>query len=140
LIHNELLIQSSLGTNEDSTAAGWLPMYHDMGLIGNVIGYVFAGVRLTIMRPASTVQKPFRWLKVISDQRIKISGGPNFIYDLCVTQITEEQKKELDLSCWQLAFNGAEPINPETMLRFAKRFLMLTHYHYAKTMFAVPML
>lgn len=122
LLHNEEIIQQSVRSHVGTKFVGWLPIYHDMGLIGNVMQPLYCGGELTIMSPASVIQKPIRWLKAISDQQASISGGPNFIYDICVRQITEEQKGDLDLSHWQIAFNGAEPINPDTLDRFSTSF------------------
>lgn len=93
-----------------------------MGLIGGIIQPLFCGCPNIIMSPLTFLQKPFRWLAAISKYRATTSGGPNFAYDLCVRQISEEQIDQLDLSCWQLAFNGAEPVLAETMESFAHKF------------------
>ncbi|MEM9101115.1 MAG: amino acid adenylation domain-containing protein [Pseudomonadota bacterium] len=122
LLHNVDQIKIAMGIDEHGVGVGWLPIYHDMGLIGNIITPLYVGGKLLLMTPASVVQKPIRWLKAISDYRAPYSGGPNFIYDLCVAQITDAQKRELDLSCWQVAFNGAEPISASTLKRFATAF------------------
>ncbi|MBL4671414.1 MAG: amino acid adenylation domain-containing protein, partial [Arenicella sp.] len=122
LLHNQYVIQNSSNRLGELRFVGWLPIYHDMGLIGNIIQPIYSGSKLTLMAPAHVIQKPFRWLKAISDKQAHVSGGPNFIYDLCVDKISEEQKRELDLSHWDVAFNGAEPVNAETMRRFADAF------------------
>lgn len=122
LLHNQYVIQNSSNRFGELRFVGWLPIYHDMGLIGNIIQPIYSGSKLTLMTPAHVIQKPFRWLKAISDKQAHISGGPNFIYDLCVDKISEEQKLELDLSHWDVAFNGAEPVNAESMRRFADAF------------------
>jgi acyl-CoA synthetase (AMP-forming)/AMP-acid ligase II len=100
----------------------WLPSYHDMGLIGGILTTVNEGATTTLMSPLDFLQRPYRWLQAISRKRATISGGPNFAYDLCARKITSEQKQSLDLSCWQLAANGAEPVRPETMVRFFQTF------------------
>ena len=122
LLHNEKVLAASFQGHTDVTVVGWLPIYHDMGLIGNVISALYCGSKFVLMSPASVIQKPFKWLKAISDFNAEISGGPNFIYDLCVQQISDEQKQELDLSHWKVAFNGAEPISAATLQRFADAF------------------
>ncbi len=122
LLHNEQVLVSSFQGRDEITLVGWLPIYHDMGLIGNVISALYCGFRFILMSPASVVQKPYRWLKAISDYKAEISGGPNFIYDHCVQQISEEQKQELDLSHWRVAFNGAEAIHAASLERFYKAF------------------
>ena len=122
LLHNQKLIKTAFGNNEGNTIVGWLPLFHDMGLIGNVIQPLFIGGRLVLMSPTAFLQKPVRWLNAISRYRAETSGGPNFSYDLCVGRITEEQKKALDLSHWTNAFNGAERVNYETLEKFYQAF------------------
>jgi 8-amino-7-oxononanoate synthase len=100
----------------------WLPMFHDMGLVGGVLVPVFAGVTVNSLSPATVLRNPFAWLAAISKCRATISGGPNFAYDLCVRKITDEQRATLDLSSWSLAFVGAEPVDPGTLERFAAAF------------------
>ncbi|HKR10520.1 MAG TPA: AMP-binding protein, partial [Pyrinomonadaceae bacterium] len=122
LLHNERLIQSVFQQTDQSVIVGWLPLYHDMGLIGNVIQPLFVGAPCILMSPMAFLQKPFRWLQAISRYRATTSGGPNFAYDLCVRKINDEQRATLDLSSWQVAFNGAEPVRQETLERFAAAF------------------
>jgi acyl transferase domain-containing protein/acyl-CoA synthetase (AMP-forming)/AMP-acid ligase II/NADPH:quinone reductase-like Zn-dependent oxidoreductase/acyl carrier protein len=100
----------------------WLPLYHDMGLIGAILQPAFCGAPCTFMSPLSFLQRPFRWLEGISRLRATHSGGPNFAYDLCARKITPEQKATLDLSCWRMALNGSEPIRKETLDRFTEAF------------------
>jgi 8-amino-7-oxononanoate synthase len=100
----------------------WLPMFHDMGLVGGVLVPVFAGVTVVSLSPATALRNPFAWLAAITKYRATISGGPNFVYDLCVRKITDEQRATLDLSSWALAFVGAEPVDPGTLVRFAAAF------------------
>jgi acyl-CoA synthetase (AMP-forming)/AMP-acid ligase II len=106
----------------DAVAVSWLPMYHDMGLIGLVLQVLQSGRRTVLMSPLSFVKRPVRWLKAISKYRAYATSGPSFAYDLCAQKISDEEMAGLDLSCWTLACNGAEPVRPDTMRRFAERF------------------
>lgn len=105
-----------------SAGVSWLPPYHDMGLLGGVIVPLLAGAPSTLMSPATFLRDPLAWLAAISTCRATVSGGPNFAYEQCVRRTTAGQRAALDLSCWTLAFVGAEPVNPETLERFAKAF------------------
>ncbi|MCP5018488.1 MAG: AMP-binding protein [Ketobacter sp.] len=122
LYHNECLIKEALQIDVDSVAVCWLPQYHDMGLIGNILGVLFNGISSTLMSPITYLKQPYRWLKAISDYRATISGGPNFAYELCTKKIADEKLAELDLSSWAIAYNGAEPIRMSTLDKFSKKF------------------
>ena len=122
LIDNAGAIHDAFGAQRQDSAVFWLPTYHDMGLVGGVLVPVFAGGTNILISPVDFLQKPIRWLEAISKYRATISGGPNFAYDLCVRAITDQQRAALDLSCWSLAFIGAEPIEPATLERFAAAF------------------
>jgi amino acid adenylation domain-containing protein len=122
LLDNERLIQQACGHTEESTFVGWLPLYHDMGLIGNILQPLFIGAPSFLMSPAAFLQSPVCWLRAITRYRAATSGGPNFAYDLCVRRVSAEQRETLDLSSWNTAFNGAEPIRLATMERFASAF------------------
>ncbi|MCC5600913.1 AMP-binding protein [Nostoc favosum] len=122
LLYNSALIYKSFEHTANSRGVIWLPPYHDMGLIGGVLQPVYGNFSVTLMSPQSFLQKPFRWLKAISDYQATTSGGPNFAYDLCVDKITSEQRQHLDLSSWEVAFNGAEPVRAETIERFSATF------------------
>ena len=122
LLHNQRLIQQAMGQTEHSIVCGWLPLYHDMGLIGNVFQPLFVGAPCILMSPIHFLQQPWRWLQAISRFHATTSGGPNFAYDLCVRKTTPEQRATLDLSSWRVAFNGAEPIHADTLERFAVAF------------------
>ena len=100
----------------------WLPTYHDMGLVGGVLYSVFFGRPCVLMSPLAFLQNPVRWLRAITRYRVTISGGPNFAYDLCAQKVTDAEMQGLDLSTWDVAFNGAEPIRAATLERFAERF------------------
>src|SRR5262249_24256570 len=84
LLSNELVIQTAFEHTNESTFAGWLPLYHDMGLIGNVLQPMYIGAECVLMSPTAFLQKPIRWLRAISRYKAATSGGPNFAYDLCV--------------------------------------------------------
>lgn len=122
IVANERMIQEAFEVTEHSVIVGWLPLYHDMGLIGNVLQPLWAGAHCVLMSPSAFLQAPLRWLKLISEYRGTISGGPNFAYELCLGRITAEQRAHLDLSSWQIAFNGSEPVRAETLDRFARTF------------------
>jgi amino acid adenylation domain-containing protein len=122
LLENEALIQETFRQSEESVIVGWLPLYHDMGLIGNMLQPIYVGARCILMPPMGFLERPFRWLNAITRYRATTSGGPNFAYELCVRKITEDELPTLDLSSWELAFNGAEPVRAQTMRRFAERF------------------
>lgn len=122
LLHNEEMIRRSFQHTEETLFVGWLPLFHDMGLIGNVLQPLYLGIPSILMSPVEFIQQPFRWLKAISHYKATTSGGPNFAYDLCVQKITPEQRESLDLSSWILAFNGAEYIRAETLDQFAATF------------------
>ncbi len=122
LLHNEEMIRAAFRQSESSVIVGWLPLYHDMGLIGNVLQPLYLGAPCVLMSPVAFLQRPLRWLRAISRYRATTSGGPNFAYDLCVKRISPAERQGLDLSCWDLAFNGAEPVRPDTLERFAAAF------------------
>src|SRR5258708_10778516 len=120
LLHNEEMIRQAFGQSAESVIVGWLPLHHDMGLIGNVLQPLFLGARCLLMSPIAFLQSPTRWLAATSRHRPHTSGRPNFAYDLCVRKIAPADREDLDLSSWDLAFNGAEPVRAESMARFAE--------------------
>lgn len=122
LLHNGHLMMSAFGQTEESVCVNWLPLYHDMGLIGNALQGLYVGMPCILMSPVAFLQKPFRWLQAITRYKGTFSGGPNFAYDLCVKKVTAEQRQELDLSSWKDAFNGSEPVRYDTLERFAAAF------------------
>lgn len=122
LLHNLGQIRQQFGVGPETRSLTWLPPYHDMGLIGQILEPVYAGAWCGIMSPSSFMQRPLRWLELISRYRVTVSGGPNFAYDLCARKIPAEARAKLDLSSWQVAFNGAEAVRAETMGRFSKLF------------------
>ena len=122
LLHNSDAIKQFFGNGPHSSGVIWLPPYHDMGLIGGIIQPIYADSTAVIMTPVAFIQRPLRWLQAISKYRATVSGGPNFAYDLCVERISPEARATLDLSCWEVAFCGAEPVRNETLERFTAAF------------------
>ena len=122
LLNNQRMIQVAFEHSEESTFVGWLPMFHDMGLMGNVLQPLYIGARSVLMSPLTFVKQPIRWLRAISKYRAQTSGAPNFAYDLCVSKTSPEQRASLDLSSWSVAFCGAEPIRHQTFENFSAAF------------------
>lgn len=122
LLSNLQSIQTGFQHTKQSIGVGWLPLYHDLGLIGNVLQPLYVGFPCILMSPADFAWKPFRWLQAVSRYKATTSGAPNFAYDLCIEKITPKQRETLDLSSWSVAFNGGEPIRHETIERFAATF------------------
>jgi len=122
LMANQRTIQELYQSSAKSVVVGWLPLIHDMGLIGKALHPLYLGVPLVFMSPLHFMQKPLRWLRAIHKYRATLSGGPNFAYDLCAAKIAPEDLQGLDLSCWTTAFNGAEPVRRETVERFTRKF------------------
>jgi acyl-CoA synthetase (AMP-forming)/AMP-acid ligase II len=122
LLHNAEIISQGFGVSPALQGVIWLPPYHDMGLIGGILQPLYAGGTVALMSPMDFLQKPLRWLSAISRFQGTVSGGPNFAYELCLQKITPEQRQTLDLSSWQVAFTGAEPIRAETLVQFSQTF------------------
>jgi 1-acyl-sn-glycerol-3-phosphate acyltransferase len=109
-------------TSED-VFVSWLPLYHDMGLIGAWFGSLYFAMPLVLMSPLSFLARPARWLQAISRHRGTISAAPNFAYELCARKLDDGALQGIDLSSWRLALNGAEPVSPATLDAFAARFV-----------------
>ena len=122
LQHNSGHICRLFRHTADSRGLIWLPPYHDMGLIGGILQPLYAGFEVTLMSPLHFLQQPIRWLRAVARTRATTSGGPNFAYELCVDKVAPEELDGLDLSSWDVAFTGAEPIRAETLERFAVAF------------------
>lgn len=127
LTHEQLLANiramgQQVGADATDVFVSWLPLYHDMGLIGAWLGSLYFGCLLVIMPPTAFLAHPARWLRTIHDYRATLSASPNFGYELAARRIAEAELEGLDLSCWRTAFNGAEPVAPETVERFQRRF------------------
>ncbi|MBL8375711.1 AMP-binding protein, partial [Accumulibacter sp.] len=122
LLANLRAIGEAVGACSDDVFVSWLPLYHDMGLIGAWFGSLYFGMRLVLMSPLAFLSRPARWLRAISHHRGTLSPAPNFAYDLCARKLADADLEGLDLSSWRLALNGAEPVSPATLQAFAERF------------------
>jgi 1-acyl-sn-glycerol-3-phosphate acyltransferase len=126
LTHRHLLANiRAMGAMTDPTPddvfVSWLPLYHDMGLIGAWFGSLYYGIPLVLMSPLAFLTNPLRWLRMIHEHRGTLSAAPNFAYELVLKNVQDEDLQDLDLSCWRAALNGAEPVSPRTLRRFAER-------------------
>jgi acyl-CoA synthetase (AMP-forming)/AMP-acid ligase II len=123
ILANEAMISRSFRQDPASIVVGWLPHFHDMGLIGNILQPLFVGSQAVLASPMAFMRDPLGWLRTISRYRGRASGGPNFAYELCVRRHERLGRKlDLDLSSWDLAFVGAEPVRAATLRRFADTF------------------
>ncbi len=126
LIHNEEAIarafQHSDEVPEELVYVSWLPLFHDMGLIGAALQIAYVGGVGILMAPMTFLRRPLTWLETISRYRARTSGAPNFAYELCCRRVSPDQLASLDLSSWKVAYNGAEPVRAETLERFAATF------------------
>ncbi|MER6859012.1 amino acid adenylation domain-containing protein [Streptomyces pilosus] len=122
LMANERMIAEACGHDAESTFVGWLPLFHDMGMVANVLQPLYLGACGVLMPPEAFLRKPARWLRAISRYRAHTSGGPNFAYELCAERIRPEEAEGLELSSWRVAYNGAEPVRADTLARFERRF------------------
>ena len=121
LVNVQAMGQAARTTSSD-VFVSWLPLYHDMGLIGGCFATLFLGFPVVLMSPLAFLSRPANWMRAIHRHRGTISGGPNFCYELCLRRIADEDMQGIDLSSWRFAFNGAEPVSPDTIRAFAKRF------------------
>ena len=122
ILANIRAIGRAIQVRPDDVAVSWLPLYHDMGLIGSWLGALYFGIPIAIMSPLAFLTRPARWLWALHAHRATLSPAPNFAFDLCVKKVTDEEIQGLDLSAWRLALNGSEPVSPETIERFTRRF------------------
>lgn len=121
LLHNVYCLTRTLGLTSETKFGGWAPQFHDMGLIGHLLPSLFLGGGVVLMTPTAFLKRPHRWLQMIDDHGVALSMSPNFGYERCLRQITDEQLAQLDLSCWQFAAIGAEPVRGSVMRQFALR-------------------
>lgn len=119
---NQTAIAEAFRHDEDTVVAGTLPLFHDMGLVGNVLQPIFLGRPCVLIAPEAFLRRPVCWLEAISRYRVTTSGGPNALYDFCLSRISDGDVGGLDLSSWAVAFNGAEPVRAQTIEKFAARF------------------
>src|SRR5258708_9949923 len=122
LLANIRAIGEAVQLGRDDVGVSWLPLYHDMGLIGAWLSLLYFGIPLVVMSPLAFLTRPERWLQAFHKHRGTITAAPNFAYELCVRKIADKDIKGVDLSSWRAALNGAEPVNPETLERFAGGF------------------
>jgi fatty-acyl-CoA synthase len=122
LLANIRSMTEAVGIGKDDVAVSWLPLYHDMGLIGAWFTPLCNAIPLVVMSPLAFLSRPERWLWAIHKHRGTLSPAPNFAYELCVRKIAERDIEGLDLSCWRAALNGAEPVRAETLERFCAKF------------------
>ena len=122
LLANVRSMGKAARTSSADVFVSWLPLYHDMGLIGGCFATMVLGFPVVLMSPLAFLSRPSQWLWAIHRHRGTISGGPNFSYELCLRRTAEEELKGIDLSSWRFAFNGAEPVSPDTIAAFEERF------------------
>ena len=122
LLANLEMIRIAMSNAWRSIFVGWVPHYHDMGLMMGVMQPLYLGGTSVLMTPAGFMQRPLNWLRLIHQYRAEFSCGPNFAYELCASRFRPEQMQGIDLSCWKVALNGAEPVHAETLARFSRTF------------------
>ncbi|RUM68823.1 MAG: AMP-dependent synthetase [Sulfurovum sp.] len=123
IISNLSILQHIVDDTQNNIGASWLPHFHDMGLIGGILQPLFLGKEVILMSPVYFLQKPVRWLEIISKYNVNVIAGPNFAYELCVNNIKKEDLHAIDLSSLTLATTGAEPVSYETIEKFNKKFI-----------------
>lgn len=122
LLHQQEVLKEAFNSSTESELVGWLPLFHDLGLIAYMMHSMYLGATYTFMAPASFIQRPYRWLRALSKYKGTISGAPNFAYDLCCDKVSETELLSLNLKNWESALNAAEPVRVTTMKRFYNRF------------------
>src|SRR5262245_3215722 len=122
VLHNIAGISRAMRLERGCIGVSWLPAFHDMGLIGNLLGAIWYPGCLHVLSPLAMLQDPFRWLDAVSNAHAYVSGGPCFAFEQCIKRITPEQRRQLDLSAWKVAYVGAEPISPRILDEFARAF------------------
>ncbi|MBZ4420124.1 AMP-binding protein [Myxococcus sp. RHSTA-1-4] len=122
LLANIRAIGRAMRVGPEDVAVSWLPLYHDMGLIGSWLMPLTYGVPVTFLSPLAFLTRPVRWLHALHAHRGTLSAAPNFAFDLCVKKVRDEELSGLDLSAWRVALNGSEAVSPETLERFTRRF------------------
>jgi fatty-acyl-CoA synthase len=122
LLANMRAIAEAVHIQPNDVGVSWLPLYHDMGLIGAWLTMLLYGTRLVVMSPMAFLTRPERWLQAVSKHQATLTAAPNFAFELCVRKIPEKAMEGVDLSSWRAVLNGAEPVNPETLDRFIQRY------------------
>ena len=122
LLANIRAMGPAVNATADDVFVSWLPLYHDMGLIGAWLAGMYHGLRLVVMPPQAFLARPSRWLRAIDEHRGTLSAAPNFAYEIVASRVPDDELRGLDLSRWRAAFNGAEPVHAATLQRFCERF------------------
>lgn len=122
LLSNIRAMGKAVQADSSDVFVSWLPLYHDMGLIGAWLGSLYYGARLVVMSPLAFLAQPIRWLRAIHRHRATLTAAPNFGYELCLKRLSDAELTGLDLSSLRVMFNGAEPVSPATLERFSARF------------------
>jgi acyl-CoA synthetase (AMP-forming)/AMP-acid ligase II len=122
LIDNLAMMRERLGNHADSAHVSWIPLYHDLGLIMNLLQPIYLGAPCVLLTPSGFMHRPLNWLRAIHEHRAEVGAAPNFAFDLCVDRFRPEQMEGIDLSSWKIALNGAEPVRAATLERFAATF------------------
>jgi 1-acyl-sn-glycerol-3-phosphate acyltransferase len=122
VLANIRAIGQAIAIRPDDVAVSWLPLYHDMGLIGSWLGSLYFGVPIVVLSPLAFLSRPARWLRALHTHRGTVSAAPNFAFDLCVSKLGDDEIEGLDLAAWRLAMNGSESVSAETIERFTRRF------------------
>jgi 1-acyl-sn-glycerol-3-phosphate acyltransferase len=122
LLANIRAMATHVDAGPQDVFVSWLPLYHDLGLIGAWLGSLYCATQLVVMSPIAFITRPLRWLQALHRFQATISAAPNFGFELCLQRISDEELAGIDLSRWRIACNGAEPVNPETLERFHDRF------------------
>lgn len=122
LLANMRAIAEAVQIGPSDVGVSWLPLYHDMGLIGAWLTMLLFGIPVMVMSPLAFLTRPERWLQAVSKHKGTLTAAPNFAFELCVRKISDKALEDLDLSSWRASLNGAEPVNPETLERFIRRF------------------
>ncbi len=122
LLANFEMVRLAMSNTEQSIAVGWVPHYHDMGLMMGIMQPLYLGAMSVLMAPAAFMQRPLSWLRTIHQYRAELTSAPNFAFDLCVSRFRADQMDGVDLSCWKLCLNGAETVQADTIARFSETF------------------
>ncbi|HEU4594573.1 MAG TPA: SDR family NAD(P)-dependent oxidoreductase [Pyrinomonadaceae bacterium] len=122
VLHNLGYLRDGFGYEDDSISITWMPYFHDYGLVEGLLQPLYSNVPSYLLSPLTVLKRPLRWMQAISRLRATHSHGPNFAYEMCVQRVTPEQRLELDLGCWKVAGNGAEPVRADTLRSFAEAF------------------
>ncbi|MGX1740413.1 fatty acyl-AMP ligase [Bosea sp. NPDC055353] len=122
LIDNLAMMRERLGNHAASAHVSWIPLYHDLGLIMNLLQPIYLGAPCVLLTPSGFMHRPLNWLRAIHEHRAEVGAAPNFAFDLCVDRFRPEQMEGIDLSSWKIALNGAEPVRAATLERFAATF------------------